>query len=75
MTPFRVAPWQHERGFSALARNFSVFFCIALGCAGGLIPAGLGWVLTEARDINESGQIVGTAWRNGEQRGFVLTPL
>ena len=41
----------------------------------GLIPPGLGWVLTEARDINESGQIVGTAWRNGEQRGFVLTPL
>jgi probable HAF family extracellular repeat protein len=40
----------------------------------GLIPAGLGWVLTEARDINESGQIVGTGWRNGEQRGFLLTP-
>jgi probable HAF family extracellular repeat protein len=34
----------------------------------------LGWVVTEARDINESGQIVGTGWRNGEQRGFLLTP-
>ena len=40
----------------------------------GLIPAGLGWVLTEARDINDSGHIVGTGWRNGEQRGFLLTP-
>jgi len=40
----------------------------------GLIPAGLGWVLTEARDINDSGQIVGTGWRNGEQHGFLLTP-
>jgi len=40
----------------------------------GLIPAGSGWVLTEARDINDSGRIVGTGWRNGEQRGFLLTP-
>ena len=39
-----------------------------------LIPAGSGWVLTEARDINDSGRIVGTGWRNGEQRGFLLTP-
>ena len=39
-----------------------------------LIPAGLGWVLTEARDINDSGHIVGTGWRNGEQRGFMLRP-
>ena len=40
----------------------------------GLIPSGSGWVLTEARDINDSGRIVGTGWRNGEQRGFLLTP-
>ena len=40
----------------------------------GLISAGSGWVLTEARDINDSGRIVGTGWRNGEQRGFLLTP-
>jgi probable HAF family extracellular repeat protein len=39
-----------------------------------LIPAGSGWVLTEARGINESGQIVGTGWLNGQQRGFLLTP-
>ena len=40
----------------------------------GLIPSGTGWVLTEARDINEAGRIVGTGWLNGEQRGFLLTP-
>ena len=39
-----------------------------------LIPAGSGWVLTEARDINDAGRIVGTGWVNGEQRGFLLTP-
>ncbi len=39
-----------------------------------LIPSGSGWVLTEARDINEAGRIVGTGWLNGEQRGFLLTP-
>jgi len=40
----------------------------------GLIPSDSGWVLTEARDINEAGRIVGTGWLNGEQRGFLLTP-
>jgi probable HAF family extracellular repeat protein len=40
----------------------------------GLIPSGSGWVLTEARDINDAGRIVGTGWLGGEQRGFLLTP-
>ena len=39
-----------------------------------LIATGSGWVLTEARDINEVGQIVGTGWLHGRQRGFLLTP-
>jgi len=39
-----------------------------------MIPAGSGWVLTEARCINASGRIVGTGWLNGQQRGFLLTP-
>jgi probable HAF family extracellular repeat protein len=39
-----------------------------------LIPAGSGWVLTEARAINRSGQIAGTGIFNGEQRAFLLTP-
>ncbi len=39
-----------------------------------LIPSGSGWVLTEARGINEAGRIVGVGWLNGQQRGFLLTP-
>lgn len=39
-----------------------------------LIPGQSGWVLTEARDVNDRGQIVGTGICNGEQRAFLLTP-
>jgi probable HAF family extracellular repeat protein len=38
-----------------------------------LIPAGSGWVLTEARGITENGQIVGTGVINGQERAFLLT--
>lgn len=34
-----------------------------------------GWVLNSAADINDLGQIVGTGLFNGQQRGFVLTPI
>lgn len=37
-----------------------------------LIPADSGWVLHFARDINASGQIVGTGDYLGERRGFFL---
>ena len=40
-----------------------------------LIPADSGWLLTEAKGINESGQIVGYGFLNGERRAFVLTPI
>jgi probable HAF family extracellular repeat protein len=40
-----------------------------------LVPANSGWLLTEARGINESGQIVGYGFTNGEQRAFLLTPV
>ena len=39
-----------------------------------LIPAGSGWVLNVATDINAHGQIVGTGRLNGQERGFLLTP-
>ena len=39
-----------------------------------LLPANSGWTLTEARDINDRGQIVGTGFLNGRQRAFLLTP-
>jgi probable HAF family extracellular repeat protein len=40
-----------------------------------LIPAGSGWELTEGREINDSGQIVGNGIKDGHQRGFLLTPI
>src|SRR5437667_2873160 len=40
----------------------------------GLIPASAGWLLTEAKDINDSGQIVGTGIFEGQVRAFLLTP-
>jgi probable HAF family extracellular repeat protein len=46
----------------------------ALRDLNGLIPAGAGWLLTEARDINDSGQIVGAGIFNGQVRAFLLTP-
>jgi probable HAF family extracellular repeat protein len=39
-----------------------------------LIPAGSGWVLTDADSINDSGQIVGGGVHNGQQHAFLLTP-
>jgi probable HAF family extracellular repeat protein len=40
----------------------------------GLIAASSRWLLTEARDINDSGQIVGTGIFEGQVRAFLLTP-
>jgi len=38
------------------------------------IPVNSGWVLTEARGVNDSGQIVGNGLLNGQPRAFLLTP-
>jgi probable HAF family extracellular repeat protein len=41
-----------------------------------LLPAGSGWVLSDASGINDSGQIVGTGINSlGEERAFVMTPV
>jgi probable HAF family extracellular repeat protein len=40
-----------------------------------LIPADSGWLLTEAKAINDSGQIVGYGFLDGERRAFLLTPV
>ena len=39
------------------------------------IPAHSGWVLTEAREINNGGQIVGNGIKDGHQRAFLLNPV
>jgi probable HAF family extracellular repeat protein len=41
-----------------------------------LIPLNSGWTLTDARDINDAGQIVGNGWNpEGHFRAFILTPV
>ncbi|HET6861902.1 MAG TPA: DUF3466 family protein [Pyrinomonadaceae bacterium] len=40
-----------------------------------LIPTFSGWILVEARSINDSGQIVGNGILRGQERGFLLTPV
>lgn len=39
-----------------------------------LLPAGSEWVLVEASDINNRGQIVGTGIKEGQLRAFLLQP-
>jgi hypothetical protein len=39
-----------------------------------LIDPSAGWVLREARAINDKGAIVGSGLHNGEPRGFLLKP-
>lgn len=39
------------------------------------IPAGSGWLLNDARAINDAGQIVGNGVFNGSPRAFLLTPV
>ncbi|MGB8168344.1 MAG: kelch repeat-containing protein [Chthoniobacteraceae bacterium] len=38
------------------------------------VPVNSGWVLTEARGMNEAGVIVGNGTFNGQPRAFLLTP-
>ena len=40
-----------------------------------VIPTDSGWDLREAKDINESGQIVGGGLYNGKYHAFLMTPV
>lgn len=40
-----------------------------------LVRGAAGWLLIEARDINDWGQIVGAGVVNGQTRAFLLTPV
>lgn len=39
-----------------------------------MLPPDSGWVLYDATDINDAGQIVGSGSHNGQPRAFLLTP-
>jgi probable HAF family extracellular repeat protein len=40
-----------------------------------LIAPGTGWLVTEANDINDGGQIVGVGFYNSREMAFLMTPL
>jgi hypothetical protein len=40
-----------------------------------VLPAGSGWDLGAAFDINDHGQIVGTGTHDGAPRGFLMIPI
>jgi hypothetical protein len=37
-----------------------------------VLPAGTGWVLIDAADLNEAGEVVGTGILKGRHRAFLL---
>jgi probable HAF family extracellular repeat protein len=39
-----------------------------------LLPPNSGWMLSDAQDINDVGEIVGTGLRNGQFRAYLLSP-
>ena len=39
-----------------------------------LLPPGSGWQITDGRDINDAGEIVGTGVHNGHTRAFLMWP-
>ena len=63
-----------ENGASAMRAFLWTQASAAMSDLNELIPVNAGWVLTEARGVNDSGVIVGNGLRNGQPRAFVLTP-
>lgn len=69
----------HVVGYSYLSDNTSLraFLWVngVLRDLNDLLPAGSGWVLNEARAINNFGQITGYGAHNGITRAFLMTPV
>ncbi len=79
---FLLFLWKHAPNISALQRYPNAIPDHAFVYREGkmqdlntLIPKDAGWVLTDARGINDRGQIVGNGEHNGQGRAFLLTPL
>jgi len=66
-------------GYSATAGNAAEHAFLYSGGSmldlNNLLSPGLGWMLSEARGINDLGQIVGTGTINGQYHAFLMTPV
>ncbi|MBI3000566.1 MAG: hypothetical protein HYY46_19250 [Deltaproteobacteria bacterium] len=69
--PGQVVGWSGNSGFPQRAFLWQSGVMQDLN---NLIPPGSGWTLTQARSINDAGQIVGSGTLNGQTRAFLLTP-
>lgn len=68
----------HVVGYAADSLGASRAFIYRDGVMSDLnsqIDSALGWRLDSAADVNNAGQIVGVGWRDGQVRGFLLTPV
>lgn len=76
---FGINQLGHVVGHSYLSGNVSLraFLWVdgVLRNLNDLLPAGSGWVLNEARAINNFGQITGYGAHNGITRAFLMTPV
>lgn len=63
-------------GLAQVKRRWIAFLCQnnQLYDLNALVP-GSGWILSDADDINERGQIVGMGQFKGQRHGFLLTPI
>lgn len=63
---------------TSVTSNFEVHAVVwkngAIQDLNALIPAGTGWILTNAYDVANDGRIVGEGFINGQARPFVLIP-
>jgi probable HAF family extracellular repeat protein len=74
----RVVGWAQTPGgvWHAFLRTTGPLFLPVNHDLNDLLPAGSGWALIDAFDINDQGQIVGYGINpSGQERGFLMTPL
>ena len=69
-----VVGFSSPRFLSSSGEQAFIFTAGVMQNLNNLIPSNSGWVLTQARDINDAGQIVGEGFKDGQPRAFLLTP-
>lgn len=71
-TSGQVVGWSYPTG--STVRHAFLYSSGTMVDLNDLLPTDSGWVLMEARSINDAGQIVGRGSYNGGSRAFLLTP-
>jgi probable HAF family extracellular repeat protein len=72
-TTFHAVMWKHVQARQSTATNGKIFTGSIIDL-NSLLDSSLGWELTAATGINDSGQIIGYGLINGVRHGFLLNP-